>query len=221
MSRSLFAVSLLTLALAACQGQAPSAPDARPPAAEAAESEHDRAFAAIAARFLDEGLALSPVSATQIGDHRFDAELDDLSAGGRERSAAWTRDMLAQLDAIDAAALSRENQVDALILRNQLEGTLWDLETMQSWAWDPQVYSGLAGGAIYGLMARDFAPMPERLKSATARMEKIPALLAQARANLDPARVPRTHAETVARQNRGIFNLIDTFIAPAAGELAG
>src|SRR5690606_14648879 len=66
-----------------------------------------------------------------------------------------------------------------------------------------------------------FAPMPERLKSAAARMEKIPALLVQARANLDPARVPKTHAETVARQNRGIFTLIETFITPNADQLQG
>ena len=224
MTRPLFTTSLLALALAACQGQPPV------PAAVAAEgstatvataSAQDQAFAALAARFLDEGLALSPVAATQIGDHRFDAELDDLGAEGRRASAEWTRTMLAELDAIDAAALSRENQVDALILRNQLEGSLWDLETMQSWAWDPQAYSGLAGGAIYSLMARDFAPLPERLKSAAARMEKIPRLLAQARGNLDPARVPKTHAETVARQNRGIFNLIETFITPNLDQLQG
>ncbi len=223
MSRPLITVSLLALALAACQGQSP-APAAGDPAAATAtavDSEQDRAFAALAARYLDEGLALSPVAATQIGDHRFDAELDDLGAAGRKASADWTRTMLAGLEAIDAAALSREHQVDALILRNQLEGSLWDLETMQSWAWDPQVYSGLAGGAIYSLMAREFAPMPERLKSAAARMEKIPALLAQARENLDPARVPKTHAENVARQNRGIFTLVDTFITPNADQLQG
>ena len=173
MSRPLLAASLLALALAACQGQAPTTPPADAAgAATAAESAQDAAFAALAARFLDEGLALSPVSATQIGDHRFDAELDDLSAEGRGKSADWTRDMLAGLDAIDATALSRENQVDALILRNTLEGTLWDLETMQGWARDPQVYSGLAGGAIYGLMAREFAPLPDRLKSAASRMER-------------------------------------------------
>src|SRR5690606_41379838 len=120
-----FPTASLTPAPAACQGQAPPAPAARAPAAEAAESDHDRASAAIAARFLDEGLALSPVAATQVGDHRFDAELDDLGAEGRARAAEWTRGMLAGLDAIDATALSRENQVDALILRNQLEGTLW------------------------------------------------------------------------------------------------
>ena len=223
MSRSLFATSLLALALAACQGQAPATPvgDAVTATDTSAESEQDRAFAALSARFLDEGLALSPVAATQIGDHRFDAELDDLSPEGRQKAADWTRGMLSDLDGIDSATLSRENQVDALILRNQLEGTLWDLETMQGWAWDPQAYSGLAGGAIYSLMAREFAPMPERLKSAAARMEKIPALLAQARANLDPARVPKTHAETVARQPRGIFTLIDTFITPNADQLEG
>ena len=37
-------------------------------------------------------------------------------------------------------------------------------ETLQSWAWDPQVYNSLAGGALYTLMARDFAPMPQRLQ---------------------------------------------------------
>ena len=222
MPRPLLAASVLALALAACQGQAPSTPVASDATATpAASSEQDAAFAALSARFIDEGMALSPVSATQVGDHRFDAEIDDLSAEGRQASAEWARSLLADLDRVDTAALSRENQVDALILRNALEGTLWDLETMQSWAWDPQVYSGLAGGAIYTLMAREFAPMPERLKSAAARMEKIPALLAQARENLDPARVPLTHAETVARQNRGVLSLVDTFITPNAGQLAG
>src|SRR3546814_3097833 len=85
-------------------------------------------------------------------------------------------------------------------LHNQVEGDIWNVETLQSWAWDQQAYNGLAGGAIYGLMAREFAPMPERLKSATARMQQIPALFAQMRENLDPARVPKIHAETVAKQ---------------------
>lgn len=218
------ALALLAAALAACQPastppgegtQAPAA-SARAPAAQA-----DAAFAALSRRYLDEGLALAPVAATQIGDHRFDDRIDDLSEAGRKKMLDWNRAMLAELGRIDVQALSRENQVDAQILRNNLEGNVWDLETFQSWAWDPQVYSGLAGGAIYNLMAREFAPLPERLKSAAARMERIPTLLAQARENLDPARVPKTHAETVARQNKGVLALIDTFITPDAGRLTG
>jgi uncharacterized protein (DUF885 family) len=221
MTRSLLASALLAALLAACQAQSPATPSADTSPATAADSAQDAAFATLSQRFLDEGLALSPISATQIGDHRFDAEIDDLSAAGRQKAVDWSRSMLAALDAIDTAKLSRENQVDGLILRNQLEGAIWDAETLQSWAWDPQAYSGLAGGAIYNLMAREFAPMPHRLKSATARMEKLPRLFAQARENLDPSRVPRTHAETVAKQNQGVLSLIDTFILPNADQLEG
>ncbi|WP_394004550.1 DUF885 domain-containing protein [Luteimonas sp. WGS1318] len=222
MRRSLLAVAVLTAALAGCNREAPTTPaTAQAGAAATAPSQADAAFADLSKRYLDEAMRVSPISATQIGDHRFDAEVDDLSPAGREASTAFYRRMLAELDAIEFAALSRENHVDALILKNTLEYGIWDAETLQSAVWDPQIYSGLAGGAIYGLMARDFAPMPERLVSATARMEKIPALLAQARENLDPARVPPTHARTVAAQNRGVLALIDTFITPNAGQLQG
>ena len=220
MRHSLLASALLAALLTAC-APAPTASGVSTPDRQAEASQADAAFATLSSQYLDQALALSPVWATQVGDHRFDGELDDLSAEGRARSDAFNRRMLAALDAIDLAALTRQNQVDARILRNQLEYALWDADTLQSWAWDPQVYSSLAGGAIYSLMAREFAPMPDRLRSATARMEKIPALLAQARGNLDPARVPRTHAETVAKQNRGVLTLIDTFIVPNAGQLQG
>jgi len=219
MRHSLLALALLT-SLAACQKtDAPAPGDAPAATAAAADAQADARFADLSKRALEGWLQLSPVSATQIGEHRYDSEIDDLSAEGRQKSLEFSRKMLAELGAMDVSKLSRENQVDAAILRNQLEYDAWGNETLQSWAWDPQVYSGLAGGALYNLMAREFAPLPERLKSAIDRMEKIPTLLAQARANLDPARVPKIHAETVAKQNAGILSIVDSFITPHAKEL--
>jgi uncharacterized protein (DUF885 family) len=218
------AIALLTATLAACTGSGTGTatePAAKGVAATASDAALDAKFADLSKRWLDGFLALNPIGATQQGDHRFDSEIDDLSAAGRARSVDFARKMLAELDAIDASKLSRENQIDAAILRNQLRGDIWSTETLQAWAWDPQVYSGLAGGAIYNLMAREFAPMPERLKSATARMEKLPGLFAQMRENLDPARVPKIHAETVARQNGGMISLVEQFIVPNAGQLQG
>ena len=221
MRHSLLALALLA-SLAACQkDQSPTAAaTAGEAAASTAAAPADAAFTDLSRRAVDGWMRLSPVGATQTGDHRYDGELDDLSAEGRQAGLEFSRTLLAELEAMDVAALSRENQVDAAILRNQLQYDLWNAQTLQSWAWDPQVYSGLAGQAIYGLMAREFAPLPERLKSATARMQKIPALLAQARDNLDPARVPKVHAETVAKQNAGILGIVDTFITPNLGQLA-
>ena len=214
------AAALLVTMLGACQ------PRTTPPAAPApdvvlASEQADARFAELGERWLDGAMRLSPVWATQVGDHRFDSEIDNLSAVGRQASLEFSKKTLAELDAIDAGTLSRENQVDAAILRNQLRSEIWNAQTLQGWAWDPQSYSGLAGSAIYGLMAREFAPMPQRLKSATARMEKIPAIFTQMRENLDPARVPKIHAETVARQNPGVLTLIDELVLPHAGELGG
>ncbi|WP_449302526.1 DUF885 domain-containing protein [Pseudoxanthomonas mexicana] len=220
MRKTLLAAALLASMTACQKSETPTAAPAADTAATAADTaKADAAFADISKRALEGWLQLSPVSATQIGEHKYDGELDDLSAAGRQKGLAFSKKILAELDATDTAALSRENQVDAAILRNQLQYDIWTAETLQSWAWDPQVYNNVAGGAIYGLMAREFAPLPERLKSATARMQKIPALLAQARENLDPARVPKVHAETVAKQNAGILSIVDTFITPNLKDL--
>ncbi|KRG73387.1 hypothetical protein ABB28_11010 [Stenotrophomonas chelatiphaga] len=220
MRQHLLALALIA-ALGGCQ-QADAPASATPPAAapaQAADAAADAAFADLSKRALDSWMQLSPVGATQIGDHRFDSEIDDLSAAGQQKTLTAYKGLLAELEKMDVAKLGRENQVDAAILRNQLQSDIWNAEVLQSSKWDPQMYNGLAGSAIYGLMAREFAPLPERLKSATARMEKIPAIFAQARENLDPARVPKIHAETVAKQNRGILSIVDTFITPHIGEL--
>lgn len=210
----------LVAALAGCQpADAPT--NASTPAAsqQAGDAAVDAAFADLSKRALDTWMQLSPVSATQIGDHRYDSELDDLSAAGQQKTVAAYKALLGELDKIEVAKLGRENQVDAAILRNQLQSEIWNAEVLQSGKWDPQLYNGIAGSAIYGLMAREFAPLPERLKAATARMEKLPAIFAQARENLDPARIPKIHAETVAKQNKGILSIVDTFITPHIGEL--
>ncbi|MDV6189479.1 DUF885 domain-containing protein [Stenotrophomonas geniculata] len=210
----------LVAALAGCQpADAPTNASTPATSQQAGDAAVDAAFADLSKRALDTWMQLSPVSATQIGDHRYDSELDDLSAAGQQKTVAAYKALLGELDKIEVAKLGRENQVDAAILRNQLQSEVWNAEVLQSGKWDPQLYNGIAGSAIYGLMAREFAPLPERLKSATARMEKLPAIFAQARENLDPARVPKIHAETVAKQNKGILSIVDTFITPHIGEL--
>jgi len=221
MSRLPYVLSI-GLLLAACTSEAPppqqAAATAATPAQPAAPSA-DEQFADIGKRWLDGYMKLNPVSATQTGDHRFDAELDDLGEAGRKASLDFSKGMLADLEKIDRTKLSRANQVDFGILRNQLRSDIWTGETLQSWAWDPLLYSQIAGGSLYTLMAREFAPLPDRLRAATARMQKLPGLFAQMRANLDPARVPKIHAETIAKQNKGVLSIVDEQIVPQAKEL--
>ena len=179
----------------------------------------DARFEALGARYIDQLARLSPISATSLGDHRFDTELDDLSATGRARRIASRRSLLNAFKAFRPADLNRANQVDLALVKNRLAAQLWTAEVLQDWAWDPQVYTGAAGSALYGLMAREFAPVDVRLRAATARMEKLPGLFAQARAALQPARVPLVHAQTASAQNRGVLAIVDQQVLPEAGKL--
>jgi hypothetical protein len=213
MSRLPLALSLsLSMLLVACNSEAPppaEKPAAAPADAQPATPSADEQFADLSKRWLEGSFKLSPVSATQAGEHRYDGDLDDLSTEGRTRGLEFSKSMLGELEKIDRSKLSRENQVDYGMLSNQLRSDIWSTETLQGWAWDPTIYSQIAGGALYTLMAREFAPLPDRLRSATLRMEKLPKLFEQMHANLDPARVPKIHAETVSKQNKGVLSLVE------------
>lgn len=179
-----------------------------------ASSQADRQFEELAARYVDEYPALSPVGATGLGDHRFDHLVNEVSEKARSKSRTFYRHTLAQLQQIDVSKLSRANQVDRLLLEHELESSLWSLDTLQEWAWNPLVYTRLCGGAIYSLMARDFAPLPKRLSYVADRLEQFPRLFKQIRNTLQPHRVPKIHAETAIKQNRGVLSILDNRVQP-------
>ncbi|PTT56942.1 DUF885 domain-containing protein, partial [Stenotrophomonas sp. HMWF022] len=71
----------LVAALAGCQpADAPTNGSTPAASQQAGDAAVDAAFADLSKRALDTWMQLSPVSATQIGDHRYDSEIDDLSA---------------------------------------------------------------------------------------------------------------------------------------------
>ncbi|HSN51603.1 MAG TPA: DUF885 domain-containing protein [Woeseiaceae bacterium] len=174
----------------------------------------DAAFSQLAARYLDDVPDRSPVAATALGDHRADDRLDEVDAAARERLRKTFLGYREALADIDRSALSRANQVDAAILGNEIESTLFELDTFEQWAWNPLYYVRLSGNAIYGLLSRDFAPLEERLDNAASRLEQLPRFFEQARESLQPERVPRIHAETAIQQNRGLVSIIDSLIVP-------
>ena len=194
---------------------------AKTPAAAVKSPRADAAFKALTQRFIASAMRLSPVEATALGIHDFDGQLPDITAQGRTARVAEWRAILAELARISPAALSRDNQVDYAILTNELRYRIFANDELQEWAWNPLGYNDIAGMGLYSLAARDFAPWDVRLKAATARMEAIPAMLAESRRQLVPARVPPIYAQTVARQNAGIVEIAETMLAPHADALSG
>ena len=211
---AVYVTILASVFLTACETTTPAAPP--PPRTPTAT---DATFDTISKRYLDDMVSLTPVNATSLGDHRFDHELDDVSGAGYDRRAALAHELLGEVQALDQAELSRANQVDAHLLASELQYQIWRIETLAEWRWNPLVYTEVTGNCIYLLVARDFAPLPDRLRSVTARLNELPRFLAQVRESLVPARVPKIHAETAIKQNTGILTLIDQQVVPHIGVL--
>ncbi len=183
-------------------------------AAASATTTVDQAFENLASEYISDLPNFSPVAATYAGDHSEDDVLDDVSAKGRKHTLRLYKEYRDALDGIDVAQLSRANQVDAAMLRNAIESGIWSIEELEEWAWNPLYYVNLSGSAIYTLLARDYAPLEERLASAAARLEEMPRFFRQARRELDPQRVPKIHAETAIAQTPGLVSIIETMIVP-------
>ena len=157
-------------------------------------------------------LALSPVSATQAGYHEhngkaLDEMLDDFSPAGIEAQRGFYQDFEKQLAALDVASLDREQQADLQILRNNIGMSLLELDTIQSYRHNPTLYVELAGNALYTPFVLNYAPLDTRFGHIIRRLEKIPALVEQAKSNLVDA--PEVWNRVAREENDGNLGLID------------
>ena len=174
----------------------------------------DATFQSLARVIVEDTLRFSPEGATQLGDHRWDYRLQDLSARGVAEQIAWARHMSGLLRGIRPEQLSPANRVDREVLLDILGATLQDLAELEVWRRNPLMYN--PGGALDGLLSRDFASPGRRLASVKGRLQGIPALLAAARANLDNP--PRIFTETAIQQFQGTLGLVRDGVTEAAAQ---
>jgi uncharacterized protein (DUF885 family) len=166
----------------------------------------DEGFEELAAGALESILSRRPELASSLGDHRFDDRLMDQRPEALEDDRRAWRQWLEAVRAIDVASLSADQAVDAAILRNRLDHLLLDLEDLREHEWNPLASN--PGDAIYGLLAREYAPMEARLKALAGRLAAVPERLAVARRNL--GLMPRVHVETALVQFAGTLSLVTT-----------
>jgi uncharacterized protein (DUF885 family) len=166
-------------------------------------------------------LALSPVNATQTGYHEhngmsLDDSLDDYSQAGIDKAKTFFEGMQTRVNALNAASLDKEQQADLEIMKNQLNLQLLDLNTIQSFKHNPTVYVELAGNALFVPYMLEYAPKERRFQSIVRRIEKMPALFEQAKAQLVDA--PEVWNRVAREENTGNVDLIDKTIRIATPE---
>src|SRR5437899_6224443 len=101
-------------------------PTVRPRTATCARRETtvtatSNAFADRVATFFDEYFRLDPVSASSIGDHRFDDRWPDMTDAGRAERLAFAERWIAELRGLDVSVLSGDELADRDVLLLELD----------------------------------------------------------------------------------------------------
>ena len=154
-------------------------------------------------------LHYAPSTATQVGYHQYDAQLESYSRQNIEAEIAALRSFEERVEAIhgDNAALDQTTRGDREMVLNNIHSSLLELETIRPWEKNPDNYSSACANGAFVLMERKFAPPDDRLRSVIAREKQMPALLADARVNLKNP--PRVYTEIAIEQLPGIVTFFE------------
>lgn len=147
----------------------------------------DAAFRAAVDHFIESELRMFPERATQLGDHRFDNRIDDVSAQGIAAEILHATDWKAKLSRFDSKALSPTNRADRDWLIARCDGELLSTQELRTYERDPGMY--LPTSAVYSLIKRNFAPLENRMQSVIERERAALKNFDYARTNLHPERV--------------------------------
>ena len=178
----------------------------------ASATPQDDAFQKIAHDYIEQYLRANPEDATELGDHRFDGQLTDYSSEARAKDLAAQKEFRDKLNAIDGSQLIGANNIDFRILKENIDYQIFRTEELKEPDWNPLVYMQSLANSLYLLVARDFASPEQRIPNLRQRLEGIPQVIAQAKANLQHP--PRVHTETAIEQTQGAINLVREGLAP-------
>lgn len=213
---SLVALSLLLLG---CVNAEPGATADSSTPKSASASGSNPVFAAFVDTYFDSLYSFNPSQGTAAGFHQYDDKVEDLSAATMQRRIATLHWLQGQLDSIRSPQLALDDSIDAAIIDGAIKSELQDEEELANWKKNPMPYVGLPGNAVDLLMKRNFAPPSARLKSVTARLRGVPAVLNEMRENVvNPPKEFTELAIRIAGGSVGFFNGdVATWAKGAAG----
>jgi len=163
-------------------------------------------------------LSFSPATATGVGLHQYqkqnlDEQLDDISQGALDKQKKFYEQFRDRLAKVKADGLSPEEIADLGILQDQTALALLDLNRIQSWSHNPTQYVETLGNALFSPYVLEYAPLPARIQSIIARLQKVPIFLDQASTNLVSA--PSIWTQVAMDENQGNIALVDKTIRAA------
>jgi len=159
-----------------------------------------------------------PVATSSAGDHRFDTRLTDYRMSEVLLRRQHVSDLVKESESLDLDGWSKDDRVDRILFQAQLIGADFFGRQLDPESSDPQLYVNECTNAIFSLLQKEYAPHRVRALAATARLEKMPALLRTGRTNL--TRPVKLYASLAIEAARGGDDLYTASLMTLADDLS-
>ena len=148
-----------------------------------------------------------PVASSDSGLHTWDNRLTDYSLSAILSRRLQARDLLNKVQAMNTTSWTRDDRIDWLLFRAQLEGVVFFNRVINFEESDPQTYVNECSNGIFSLLKKEYDTPRNRALSATARLKQMPALMEQGKQNLiKPVQLYAQLAIDSARSIDSLFN---------------
>ena len=159
-----------------------------------------------------------PVASSDAGLHTWDDRLTDYHAAKVSERAQHIRKLLDQVRSMPTAGWQKEDRIDWMLFRAQLEDADFGNRVQQSEKTNPQIYVGECTSAIFSLLKKEYDTPKKRALAATTRLKQMPALLAEGERNLQ--KPVKLFAQLAIASARAIDPLFNDSLMPLANDLA-
>ena len=168
-------------------------------------------FETLARRYMMGNYAFNPSFATSWGIHDFDDSLENWSPERLRAEEQRVRDGMKELEGVRAEKLDAPTRIDYDLLRTGMQSNLYNLTEGRGWENDPGQYN--YGLTLQSMIAVSYAPLEQRMRSLTHRLQQVPRQLANARANLKNP--PALFTEFAAGDFEGTISYLENDVTRA------
>ncbi len=170
-----------------------------------------RGVNSLAAEEIAAELQFAPVTATWLGDHRFDERLDDVRAEAVTRELARLGVMRERVRRAQDESDGQDagQKLDLRLLSSRVENQILELSDPSPYERNPAFYMNLVAFAIDGLLSPDFIPTEGRVRPLARRLAAVPELCREAEKNLkNPPELFTRRAIDLGMMTRDFLNTL-------------
>jgi uncharacterized protein (DUF885 family) len=148
-----------------------------------------------------------PVASSDAGLHTWDNKLTDYSLSAILMRRLHVKEVLGKVRAMDTSKWSKDDRIDWLLFRSQLDGIDFFNRVIDFEGSDPQTYVNECSNGIFSLLKKDYDTPRNRALAATARLQQMPFVIELGKQNLTkPGQLYATLAIDSARSVDSLFN---------------